>query len=515
MLVGLVNSGIMNLHQTIGVIMGTNIGTTVTAWILSLTGLTGSSFIIKILNPSNFSHIFAVIGIVFIMFSKRIKRKSAGEILLGFAVLMAGMAVMRSSVSGLEHSETFRGIMTAYSNPLLGIMLGAVFTAVIQSSSASVGILQMLSLSVGISYATAIPIIMGQNIGTCITALLSSIGTNKNARRVAIVHIYFNIIGTIVLLAIIYLLNSLVSSTFLSSNVTPASIAIIHTSFNVATTFILFPFAKLLEKLARKTIKDAPGEKQKYAFLDARLQATPTIAIAQCSNMVVEMGRIARTTFLLALDMVLVFNEKTAVLIRENEQLLDEYEDNLNTFLVKLSTHELSNKDGWQVADILHNIGDLERMGDHALNILESAEEIRDKEIVFSDNAKSDLNVAHAALAEIVNMTIDALEHSNSTLARQVEPLEEVIDKLTAKMRSRHIARLQSGECDIVPGFVWSDLLVNYERVSDHCSNIALSIIQTGGENMDRHGYLSETRTPENIELITAYNAYKTKYYLP
>jgi phosphate:Na+ symporter len=298
----------------------------------------------------------------------------------------------------------------------------------------------------------------------------------------------------------------------MSDYVSPVSIAFIHTSFNIATTVVLFPFAKLLEKLANKTISDKPGEKQKYTFLDERLQATPTIAIAQCRNMVVEMGRVARTTVILALNMVLGYEEKAADQIRENEQLLDEYEDNLNTFLVKLSTHELTSNDGWQVAEILHIIGDLERMGDHALNILESAEEMKDKELDFSENAVSDLNIANAALTEIVNMTIDAFEHNNGDLARQVEPLEEVIDKLTAKMRSRHITRLQSGECSIIPGFVLSDLLINYERVSDHCSNIAVNTIQTGGQTMDRHVYLSETRTPENIEFITAYNAYKVKY---
>ena len=512
MLVGLVNSGIMQLQQTVGVIMGTNIGTTVTAWILSLTGLTGDNFIVQLLNPNNFAQIFAVIGISYAMFSKKAKQRSTGEILLGFAVLMAGMAVMRSSVAGLESNETFRNIMIAFSNPLLGILFGTVITAIIQSSSASVGILQAFSLTVGVSYATAIPVIMGMKIGTCITAVLSSIGTNKNARRVAIVHFYFNIIGAIVFLTALYIANAVFSLPFLEGNVSPVSIAIIHTLLSVATTFLLFPFAKQLETLSRMTIRDKPGEETKYELLDERLLATPAMAIAQCRNMVVEMSNVAREAIVLALGMIIEYDDKATAVIRDNEDLLDGYEDKLNTFLVKLSAYGLSSNDSWKVSELLHIIGDLERMGDHALNILQSAEEMRDKEIAFSDEAKQDITVAHTALMEIIVMTIEAFERGDIALARQVEPLEQVIDKLIAKMRSRHIARLQRGECSIIPGFVLSDLLINYERVSDHCSNMAVSVIQTSGQSMDRHGYLSVTRTPENLEFITAYNSYKSKY---
>ena len=512
MLVGLVNSKIMQLHQTVGVIMGTNIGTTVTAWILSLTGLTGSSFIIRLLNPDNFAQIFAVTGIAYAMFSKRAKQRSVGEILLGFAVLMAGMAIMRGSVSELENNETFRSIMITFSNPLLGVLFGAAITAIIQSSSASVGILQTFSLTVGVSYATAIPVIMGMKIGTCITAFLSSIGTNKNARRVAIVHLYFNFIGAIVILTALYVTNVFIRPAFLNLDITPVSIAIMHTLFSVATTIILFPFANQLEKLAKITIRGKPGEETKYEFLDERLLATPAIAIAQCHYLVVEMSQIACDTIILALEMVVKYDEIAAAPIRENEDTLDQYEDKLNTFLVKLSAYGLSGSDSWKVSELLHIIGDLERIGDHALNILQSAEEMQEKDIAFSTEAQHDLSVAHAALTEIINMTIKAFEREDVILARQVEPLEQVIDKLVAKMRSRHIVRLQRGECSIIPGFVLTDLLINYERVSDHCSNMAVSIIQTNDQTMDRHGYLSETRTPENTEFITAYHAYNTKF---
>jgi len=512
MLVGLVNSGIMQFQQTIGVIMGTNIGTTVTAWILSLIGLRGDSILVNILKPDNFAQLFAVAGIIFIMFAKKSKYRNVGESLLGFAVLMAGMAVMRGAVTGLEENESFRSIMTAFTNPLLGVLFGIIVTAILQSSSASVGILQAFALTAGISYAVALPIIMGQNIGTCVTALLSSIGANKNAKRVAVVHIYFNVIGTAVFLTLLYVISRAFDPALLSSDVTPFSIAIIHSVFNVATTLLMLPFTKQLEKLARMTVRGVPGEDTKYELLDERLLGTPTLAIAQCHDLVVEMGHLARDTVFIALDMVTKYDEKVASAIRENEDKLDEYEDRLNTFLVKLSSHNLSNGDSWKVSELLHIIGDLERMGDHAVNILESAEELNEKDISFSDAAKQDLSVAHAALTEIINMTIDSLEYGDAELARKVEPLEQVIDKLVANMRSRHIARLQRGECSIIPGFVWSDLLINYERVSDHCSNMAGCILQTDSRTMTRHIYLAEARAPGNTEYMAMYESYKTKY---
>ena len=512
MLVGLVNSGIMQLHQTIGVIMGTNIGTTITAWIISLTGLRGESFIVRILNPDNFAQIFAVLGIAYIMFSKKIKRRNAGEILLGFAVLMSGIAVMRSAISVLEDNETFRNILITFSNPILGLLVGTVLTAIIQSSSAAVGILQTLSLTADIPFSTAIPVILGMKIGTCITALLSSIGTNKNARRVAVVHVYFNIIEAIIFLAVLYIVSAVFNPAFLGFYVTPVSIAIVHTLLSIITSFILFPFAKQLEKLAKLTVRGRPGEETKYEFLDERLLGTPAIAIAQCNRMVVEMSHIAREAIIHSLGMIVELDDKGASLVRDNEELLDEYEDKLNTFLVKLSAQALSSGDSWKVSELLHIIGDLERLGDHALNIIESAEEMREKEISFSYEAKKDLAVAHAALKDIINMTIEAFENSDTGLAHQVEPLEQVIDNLVAKMRSRHIARLQKGVCAIVPGFIWSDLLINYERVSDHCSNMAVCVLQIDSMTMERHLYLSEARAPDNAEFMTMYGAYKEKY---
>ena len=514
MLVGLVNSGVMKFHQTVGVIMGTNIGTTVTAWLISLTGLSGNSFIVRILNPNNFSQLFAVIGIACMMFSKKLRKRNVGEILLGFAVLMAGMFVMRNSISGLEGNETFRSILVTFSNPLFGVLIGLVFASIIQSSSAAVGILQTLSLAASVTFATAIPVILGMKIGTCITAILSSIGANKNAKRVALVHVYFNVIGALVFLAILYTASIFMELGFLDSNVNPISIAVLHTFLSVATTFILFPFAKQLEKLAKITVRGKPGEETKYEFLDERLMGAPALALAQCFDLVLEMSDIARSNVSESLDIVLKYDEKKASLIRDNEEQLDEFEDRLNTFIVKLSARGLLSDDSWKASELLHVISDLERMGDHAMNILESAEEVRDKELVFSDLAKADILIVHAALKDITDLAINAFRLSDETLAHQVEPLEEVIDKLTAQMRSRHFARLQRGECTTVPGVVWSDLLINFERISDHCSNIAVSVIQTKHQSMDTHGYLSGIKVPENTEFGAMFKSYSEKYKL-
>ena len=514
MLVGLVNSGIMQLSQTIGVIMGTNIGTTITAWIISLTGLTGSSFIIRILKPDNFAQIFAVVGISYMMFSKKEKRRSTGLVFLGFAVLMAGIAIMRDAVSGLENDENFRNTMVTFSNPILGLLFGTFITCIIQSSSAAVGILQALSMSVSVTFGTAIPIIMGMKIGTCITATLASIGANKNARRVVAVHVSFNIIGAIMVLTALYATNAINPLPIMNDTVTPATIAIMHTLFAVGTTIVLFPFAKKLEALSYFVIKDKPGEVQKYETLDERLLATPTIAIPHCLSVVVKMSHTARNAVLLAMGMIVDYDEKAAYLIREYEDILDKNEDTLNNYLVKLSAQGLTDADSWKVSELLHAIGDLERIGDHAVNILESAEELEDKKLGFSEAAQKDLAVAHAAITEIINLTFTAFEQNDSELAKQVEPLEEVIDGIIEQMRNRHIIRLQRGECSIIPGFIWTDLLVNYERVSDHCSNMAVCLLQTNNIAKGRHVYLAETRTPENIEFTEMYAAYQEKYFL-
>ncbi|MCL2046827.1 MAG: Na/Pi cotransporter family protein [Oscillospiraceae bacterium] len=514
MLVGLVNSGIMQLGQTIGVIMGTNIGTTITAWIISLTGLTGSSFIIKILKPDNFAQIFAVIGIGFMMFSKKEKKQSAGEVFLGFTVLMAGIAIMRDAVSGLEQNEAFRNLMVAFSNPLLGLLFGTFITCVIQSSSAAVGILQAISMAVGVSYGTAIPVIMGMKIGTCITATLSSLGTNKSARRVVVVHVSFNVIGACMVLTSVYGTNAIYPLPILQEIVTPASIAIMHTLFAAATTIILFPFAKQLEKLALFVIKEQAGEITRHEVLDERLLSSPAIAIAHSHNLLVKMSHTARNAVLLAMGLIEDYDDKAAYLVHEYEDVLDKNEDTLNRYLVKLSAQGLHDGDSWKVSEYLHAIGDLERIGDHAVNILESAQELNEKKLEFSAEAKKDLEVAHAAIREILNLTISAFEENDSELAKQVEPLEEVIDGLIEQMRNRHIIRLQRGECSIVPGFIWSDLLIDYERVSDHCSNMAVCLLQTNNIAKGRHVYLAETRTPENIEFTEMHAAYQTKYFL-
>ena len=514
MLVGLVNSGIMQLEQTVGVIIGSNLGTTITAWIISLTGLTGGSFIVQILKPDNFAHVFAVIGISFAIFSKKEKRHNAGSVLLGFAVLMAGIAFMRDAVSGLEDNEQFRNLMVAFSNPFFGLLLGTAITCIIQSSLASLVILSAIAMTVPVSYATAIPIIMGLKIGTCITATLSSIGTNNNAKRVAAVHIYFNVIGAVFVLTTVYGVNMFYKIDFLERSVTTVSIAVMHSLFAVVTSVILMPFTKQLVNLAKMTIKDKPGEETLYEVLDERLLATPAVAIAHCHNLVVDMSNTAREAVTLAFEMMMNYDEDSAALIRECEDILDKHEDTLGPYLVKVSAQKLSDAESWKVSELLHAIGDLERIGDHAVNILYSAEEMRDKQLEFSDKARGDLVVAHKALNDIINLTFLAFEQDDSEIARQVEPLEQVIDKLILNMRARHIARLQRGECSIIPGFVWTDLLVNYERVSDHCSNMAVCVLQMGSISKGRHIYLSETRTPENLEFTSLYELYGQKYVL-
>ncbi|MDR1588639.1 MAG: Na/Pi cotransporter family protein [Oscillospiraceae bacterium] len=515
MLVGLVNSGIMQLRQTISVIMGSNIGTTLTAWILSLVGLSSDNFFLRLLNPDGFAPVFAVVGIVLIMASRSSRRRDVGEVLIGFSVLMFGMIVMKNAVSGLENNAGFARLLTLFKNPLLGILAGAVFTGIIQSSAASVGVLQTLALTVGISYGAAIPIILGQNIGTCVTALLSSIGVTKNARRVAVVHIYFNIIGTILFTAVIYGLDAAVGLRFLDSDISALGIAVVHSVFNVTMTAALLPFPKLLEKLAVMTVRDKSDAMQDYVLLDERLLNTPAFAIAQCQNIVVRMADTARGSVKRVIDMVGgVYDAKAAADIRENEQQLDMYEDKLGAYLVKLSARELADGDSWEVSKLLHVIGDFERLGDHAINILQSVEETVDKKIEFSGSALDDLRTAREALSEIVDMAVDAFINNDPAMSRRVEPLEQVIDELVASMRARHISRLQRGECDIAPGFVWSDLLINYERISDHCSNIAVRVIQTGSETPGRHVYLSQTRSADNEEFMSLFGAYMKKYKL-
>lgn len=514
MLVGLVNSGIMQLGQSVGVIMGSNIGTTITAWILSLAGIESDNFFVSLLKPSSFSPIIAFIGIIMMMTSKKTRSKDIGSICMGFAVLMFGMELMSNSMAPLAEMEEFRNIMVMFNNPLLGLIVGIIMTAVIQSSSATVGILQALSLTGGLSYGMAIPLIMGQNIGTCLTALISSVGVSKNAKRVAVIHIYFNLIGTAVLLSLFYGFNAFLDFPFVEKAIAPAGIAVVHSIFNVATTIILFPFGKQLEKLAVKTVKDKEAG-NKNEFLDDRLLNTPSLAISECRNYTVKMAQLAKKSLLDSITIIGNYNSKTADKIVEHEQALDDYEDKLGTFLVKISSKELTKEDSNTVSTLLHCIGDFERIGDHALNMVKTAKEISDKNIAFSSEANAEILVATQAIKQILDITVKAFENNDAELALDVEPLEQVIDTLLSEIKNRHISRLTGGNCTIELGFVLSDLLTNYERVSDHCSNIAVSLIQISHSVFDTHEYLNDYKTSGGERFTTAFENYKKQYILP
>ena len=516
MLVGLVNSGLMEIGQTIGVIMGSNIGTTVTAWILSLSEINSENPVINLLNPSNLSPIIALIGILLIMFSRKSRKKDAGSICIGFAVLMAGMNMMGDAVAPLADSPAFVSLMTAFRNPLLGVLAGAVFTAIIQSSSASVGILQALSLTGSVTYGTAIPIIMGQNIGTCVTALISSIGVNKNARKVSVIHISFNLIGTMLFLCVIYGVNLLNPLQFLGNTIGPFEIAVSHSIFNIVTTAVLFPFTRQLEKIANFVIRtDAQKKKGKEpVFLDERLLNTPSFAASECSNLTVKMAHMSCENFLLSLRLLQNYDKKQAEAVLKTENELDAYEDKLGSFLVKLSGKELSDSDSRTASKLLHCIGDLERIGDHAVNLVKSADEIHEKGISFSSEARKELAILTKALEEILTLTTEAFETDSVETAKKVEPLEQAIDFITSEIRSRHVRRLQNGECTIETGFILSDLLNNYERVSDHCSNIAVAVIELDHQSFGTHAYLNSIKSNENREFCRDYEYYVEKYAL-
>ena len=494
MLVGLVNSGVMELGQTIGVIMGSNIGTTLTAWILSLTGIESESVFVNLLKPENFSPVIALIGIILIMGSKKQKRRDIGRIMVGFAILMYGMELMKNAVSPLADMPEFSSLLTAFNNPLLGVLVGAVFTGVIQSSAASVGILQALALTGSITYGMAIPIIMGQNIGTCVTALLSAIGVNRNAKRVAVIHISFNVIGTAVCLVLFYGGNAIFHFTFMNQAVGAVGIAFCHTVFNVLTTLMLLPFSRQLEKLARRMIRTEDKAEQ-FAFLDPLLLRTPSVAISECTAMTNRMGELAHRNILLAIQQFSDYSEEREAEIIQNEDKLDIYEDRLGNYLVQISQHGVSMDDIHTVSRLLHAIGDFERVGDHALNLQESSQELHEKELRFSDDAKAELDVLISALEEIMDEAFGSFASGDLARARSVEPLEETIDQLIEEIRMRHIHRLQTGDCTIQLGFILSDLLTNLERVSDHCSNIAISVIEESDSDMDPHAYLQDLKT--------------------
>ena len=513
MLVGLVNSGIMQLEQTVGVIMGSNVGTTLTAWLLSTAGIKSDNILISMLKPENFAPIVALIGIIMIMMSKKKKRQDIGTIMVGFAVLMYGMELMKNAVSPLAEMEGFSKLLVAFKNPLLSVLFGAVFTGVIQSSAASVGILQALSLTGTISYRMAIPIIMGQNIGTCVTALLSSIGVNKNAKRVTIVHMSFNIIGTVVCLAAFYGLNAVVHFSFVDKSIGAVEIAAVHSIFNIVTTLILLPFSSQLVKLAKKLIPDSK-EAEISVLLDKRLIATPPLAVSQCREKTVEMAQGAKEALHEALRAIFDYSDKAVVKVEEKEQLLDEMEDQLSTFLLELSAVSLTDEDSRTVTELLHTISDFERISDHAINMIEIAQEMERNSRNFSDSAKADFSTLFAALTEISGITVKAFTDNDTDIAVNVEPLEEVIDDLTQTIRDKHIARLRKGECSPELGVYLSDLLINCERVSDHCSNIAVSIIQIAKSSMRSHVYLNELKAQRSEQFIGAYNSYREKYRL-
>lgn len=510
MLVGLVNSGIMDLSNTVGVIMGSNIGTTVTAWIMSMIGISSDNFFIKMLKPESFSPIMALVGVIMMMTCKTSKKRDIGNIMVGFAILMYGMQFMSNSVSPLADSPKFESILTAFNNPLLGVLTGLVVTAVIQSSAASIGMLQALSMTGGITCGMAIPIVMGQNIGTCATALISSIGVNKNAKRVAVIHILFNVIGTAVFMAVFYGLHAFIDFKFINDTISPVGIALFHTIFNVCTTALLLPFTQVLVRIAVKTIHTEP--EREVAFLDERLLKTPTIAIRECNNQAVEMAHIAKNSMLKSMDMLFSFSDDDAEAVHQMEGDVDIFEDHLGSYLVKLSANELSDHDTRQISKMLHTIGNFERISDHAVNVLSASKEIQEKSVELSDTAHAELNVVAAALKEILDITIRAYDTDDIEMASRVEPLEQVIDGLTEAVKLNHINRLQKGECTIQNGFVLSDILTNYERVSDHCSNIAVAIIELAHDSFETHEYLNQLKSADDPEFKRLFEEYKNKY---
>ncbi len=513
MLVGLVNSGILEFGQTICILMGSNIGTTLTAWILSLAGIDSDVFLLKIIKPENFSPVFALVGIIMMMVGKKQKTKNTGNILIGFSVLMYGMTLMSDSMAPLADMPEFTHILTAFSNPVLAVLVGAVFTGIIQSSAASVGILQALSMTGGVTYGMALPIIMGQNIGTCVTALISSIGVSKNAKKVAAVHLSFNIIGTLICLIPFCILDAVFDFSFTHMAINPFMIAVCHSIFNVVTTAVLMPFTKQLEKLANFIVRDKKGKGSKGTLLDERLISTvPSFAVANAFDVDCEMCELSRKAFSDAMGLLDNYNEKTADAVTEMEGKLDIYEDQLGTYMVKLSKRGASDSDSKRIAKILHTINDFERIGDHAENLVGVAREMHDKGIVFSHEAKAEIEKLSAALHEILDMTSKAFKTSDVQLASSVEPLEQVIDKLISEIKNRHVERLQKGNCTIELGFVLTDLLTNYERVSDHCSNVAVAVLESKHGTFETHEYLNNIRSDGTGSFGRLYEEYSERY---
>ena len=517
MVVGFVNSGIMKLSQAVGIIMGANVGTTVTSWILSLTGIESESFFIQLLKPSSFAPILALIGIFMMMLTKDSKKKDIASIMLGFAVLMFGMETMSEAVKPLADVPEFTNILMVFTNPILGMLAGLVLTAIIQSSSASVGILQALCATGSMSFGIALPIIMGQNIGTCVTAMISSIGAKKNAKRAALIHLYFNIIGTVLFMVAFYAINSFVHFDFLNDAATPMGIAVIHSTFNITATLVLLPFGKVLVKLATLTIPETEDEKVEEIpdatkLLDTRFLEKPAFAVAQCKNVGIEMAKLAQRSLEYAIDSITDYDQKKVKDVFRLEDMIDHYEDELGTYLMKLSGKPLSDEDNHTVSNLFHCMGDFERISDHALNLAETAMEMQAKEETFSEKAKGELVTYGEAVKEIMDLSVEAYKSGSMALAERVEPLEEVIDELNKTVKKNHMKRLRKGKCTIELGLVLSDLAMNYERVADHCSNIAVYMMQLEDTQLEEHSFTEQLDAEESAEFTKQLNEFEKIY---
>ncbi len=522
MVIGFVNSGIMKLSQAVGVILGANVGTTVTAWLLSLTGLEGSSLVLQLLKPSSFSPILAIVAVIILSMSKKGKHKDVATIMIGFAVLMIGMDTMSNAVKPLAEIPEFTNILLMFSNPVLGMLIGLVLTAIMQSSSASIGILQAMCVSGAVSYSTAIPIIMGQNIGDCVAALLSSASAGRMAKRAAFVNLYYKIIKAAVFMAVFYTLNAFLHFAFLGKPASALGVAVIHTAFNVVSVILIYPFTQVLEKLVYLTIPKSDAENQaqeavgrEIQILDSRFLSRPGLALEHCKNAAIDMANLARESLFLSIQLLEAFDKKAADKVIELEELVDNYEDELGSYLVKLSSKHLTEKDSQEISVLLHSIGDFERISDHAINIMESAEEMHEKKLYFSRKAEEELKIFTEAIRDIVNTTVQVFQQEDLKLAAMVEPMEEAVDNLNSEIKKRHVKRLRKGKCTIEMGFVLSDITTNYERVSDHCSNIALCLLQLNEENFGTHGFQDSMSVRDNAAFTAEVNRLKEHYQLP
>ncbi len=514
MLVGFVNSGIMKLGQTISIIMGANIGTTVTSWLLSTADIQGTAILIRLFKPESFTPILALIGFIMTVVAKNDKKKNTGYIFIGFAVLMFGMETMSGAMEGLKDNETFTQMLTVFSNPIMGILFGTIFTAIIQSSSASVGVLQALALTCNIPFSTAIPVILGQNIGTTITPIISSFNANTESKRTAMSCLYIKIVGVVVVAGGFYALDAFIGFEFMQNRVSAMDIAVVHTLFNILSTVILLPFCKLIEKLALKTVpeKKHDGELDAFAILDERFLDIPSFAVEKCKDLVCEMAKISSEAYKLSVSLIDNYSADVFAEVQRMEGLIDKYEDKTSTYLIRIAESQMSSKDSKVVNELLHCVGDIERISDHALNIAEAAKEVFDKQIEFSERAKADIRIMASAVEEILELSIRTLVDEDLEFAKYVEPLEQVIDRLKRKIKSGHIYRLRQGNCTMELGFVLSDILNNFERISDHCSNIAVCFIEITNDSFEVHEYLNQLKSGEEAEFSSMYESYKQKY---